>query len=109
MKEISQTPIPLSPPDGLTVRKGRRCATRQSGSHSAMGRIIALENRKTWPKDDLTFRLAIMELIPMVLASLTWTFDMEMAEDGQAEPHFMAAFIIMRGPCPVQLSRRFKN
>jgi hypothetical protein len=32
-----------------------------------MGRIIALENRKTWPKDDLTFRLAIMELIPMVL------------------------------------------
>jgi hypothetical protein len=54
------------------------------------------------------FRLAIIEL-RMVLASFAWTFDVELAEDGQAEPYFMDAFIILRGPCPVRISPRFKN
>jgi hypothetical protein len=108
MRGISQTLIPLFPPDGLTAKKDRRRATRQRGSRSATGRVIALENRKTWRKDELMFRLAIMEL-RMVLASLAWTFDVELAEDGQAEPYFMDAFIVLRGPCPVRLSCRFKN
>ena len=59
------------------------------------------------PKTRADSRLAMMEL-RMVLASFVWTFDVELAEEGQAEPYFVDAFITLRGPCPVRISPRFK-
>jgi hypothetical protein len=110
MKGISQILTPLFPPDGFTLKEDWRHAIKRHGSPSAMAHAIASENRKptTAKRRALTFRLAMMEL-RMVLAAFAWTFDAELAEDGQAEPFYKDAFIVDRGPCPVRISPRFKT
>ena len=54
------------------------------------------------------FSLALMEL-RLVIAMFVWHFDAEFVEEGQAEPHYKDAFVVLRGPFPVRITPVLKK
>ena len=93
----------LFPSVGLNRKRGRRHVTKLHGFHFQwVSEAVLVDRISLIILFDLFCRLALMEF-KMTLATFVWHFDARLKE-GQYEPRYEDAFVVMRGPLEIIVS-----